>query len=88
MRGAVKSFSRPACPEEFPRHEVRDCLPEALAPALGSIHETIGSLNERTREYDRELEAIPRESYLETALLRQVAGDGPVDRARLRAHAA
>jgi Transposase IS116/IS110/IS902 family len=40
--------------------------------------EQIGSLTERIREYDRKLEAISREHYPETELLRQVEGIGPL----------
>ena len=45
-------------------------------PALGPILETIGSLTERIREYDRQLETIRQEHYPETDLLRQVEGVG------------
>jgi transposase len=40
--------------------------------------ETIASLTERIRGYDRRLEALSRELYPETALLRQVGGVGPI----------
>ncbi len=53
-------------------------IPEALRPALGPILEQIGSLTERIREYDRKLEEISKESYPQTALLRQVEGIGPL----------
>ncbi len=68
----------PGCSAKSFHVKVRDHLPEVLAPALAPVLETIGSLNERIREYDRELEAISRESYPETALLRQVQGVGPL----------
>jgi transposase len=38
----------------------------------------IGSLTQRIRQYDRELETISKESYPETELLRQVDGIGPL----------
>ena len=47
-------------------------------PALGSILETIGSLTQRIRDYERQLEAISKERYPETELLRQVEGVGPL----------
>jgi transposase len=47
-------------------------------PALGPLLETIGSLTRRIREYDRKLEAISKEHYPETKLLRQVEGVGPL----------
>jgi transposase len=40
--------------------------------------ETIGSLTERIRDYDRRLETISKERYPETELLRQVEGIGPL----------
>jgi transposase len=44
--------------------------------ALEPILETIGSLTERIRDYDRQLETICQEHYPETQLLRQVEGVG------------
>jgi transposase len=49
-----------------------------LAVALDPVLETIASLTERIRGYDRRLEALSRELYPETALLRQVGGVGPI----------
>jgi transposase len=52
---------------------------EALWAALGPILEQIGSLTERIRQYDdRQLEAISKERYPQTELLRQVEGVGPL----------
>jgi transposase len=53
-------------------------IPEALLPALGPLLETIGLLTRRIRQYDRRLEAIAKEHYPETELLRQVEGVGPL----------
>ena len=80
VRGTVKSFGArlPGCSAKSFHAKVRDHLPEALVPALEPVLETIGFLNERIREYDRKLEAISEGSYPETALLRQVAGVGPL----------
>jgi transposase len=48
-------------------------------PALGPILEQIGSLTQRIRDYERQLEAISKEHYpQETDLLRQVEGIGPL----------
>src|SRR5918997_689940 len=47
-------------------------------PALGPVLETIGSLTERIREYDRKIETVSEEHYPETELLRQVEGVGPL----------
>jgi transposase len=43
---------------------------------LGPVLETIASLTEHIREYDRRLEGIAKEIYPETNLLRQVRGVG------------
>jgi transposase len=40
--------------------------------------EQIASLTERIRDFDRKLETICKERYLETELLRQVEGIGPL----------
>jgi transposase len=62
--------------QELPQQSGREHVPEALLPALEPILETIGSLTERIREYDRKLETVCREHYPETDLLRQVEGVG------------
>jgi transposase len=78
VRGAVKSFGArlPKCPAVSFHNKAPEHIPEALWPALGPILETIGSLTERIREYDRQLEMICQEHYPETNLLRQVEGVG------------
>jgi len=78
VRGAVKSFGGrlPKCPAVSFHNKAPEHIPEALWPALGPILKTIGSLTERIREYDRQLETISKEHYPETDLLRQVEGVG------------
>jgi transposase len=78
VRGAVKSFGArlPKCPARSFHNKVVEHIPEALWPALGPILETIGSLTERIRDFDRQLETICKEHYPETDLLRQVEGIG------------
>jgi transposase len=80
VRGAVKSFGGrlPKCPARSFHNKAAEHIPEALLPALGPILEQIGSLTERIRDYERELEAISKEHYPETGLLRQVEGIGPL----------
>ena len=81
VRGTVKSFGArlPKGPARtFHNKAPQQHLPEALRAALGPILETIGSLTERIREYDRKLETISKEHYPETELLRQVEGVGPL----------
>jgi transposase len=78
VRGAVKSFGArlPKCPARSFHKKVVEHIPEALLPAVEPILEQIGSLTERIREYDRQLETICQEHYPETELLRQVEGVG------------
>jgi transposase len=78
VRGAVKSFGGrlPKCPARSFHNKAPEHIPEALWPAVEPILETIGSLTERIREYDRQLEMICQEHYPETDLLRQVEGVG------------
>jgi transposase len=78
VRGAVKSFGArlPKCPARSFHKRAPEHIPEALWPALGPILEQIGSLTERIRDYERQLETISKEHYPETELLRQVEGVG------------
>jgi transposase len=78
VRGAVKSFGArlPKCPAVGFHKKAAAHIPEALWSALGPILETIGSLTERIREYERQLETISKEHYPETELLRQAEGVG------------
>lgn len=80
VRGAVKSFGGrlPKCPARSFHNKAAEHIPEALLPALGPILEQIGSLTERIRDYERQLETISKERYPETELLRQVEGIGPL----------
>jgi transposase len=78
VRGAVKSFGArlPKCPARSFHKRASEHIPEAPLPALGPILEQIGSLTERIRDYEGQLEAISKEHYPETELLRQVEGVG------------
>jgi transposase len=80
VRGAVKSFGArlPKCPARSFHKRASEHIPEALRPALGPVLEQIGSLTEHIREYDRQLEAVSKERYPETHLLRQDEGVGPL----------
>jgi transposase len=78
VRGAVKSFGGrlPKCPARSFHKRAPEHIPEALRPALEPVLEQIGSLTERIRQYDRQLETVSEEHYPETELLRQVEGIG------------
>jgi transposase len=66
----------PKCPARSFHKRAATHIPEALWPALGPVLEQIGSLTERIREYDRQLETVCQEHYPETELLCQVEGIG------------
>ena len=81
VRGTVKSFGArlPKCSAESFHKKVADALPSELAEALGGVVETITSLTERIRDYERRIERVCKESYpQETGLLRQVPGVGAI----------
>jgi transposase len=75
----VKSFGArlPKCSAESFHRRIRHQLPQELEEALVDVVETIGSLTERIRDYERRIERVCKGSYLqETELLQQVAGVG------------
>lgn len=78
VRGAVKSFGSriPACSTRTFHKKAVEHLPERLRPALLPVVETIGSLTEQIRAYDRLIEGISESRYPETKLLNQVNGVG------------
>ena len=86
VRGTVKSFGTrlPGCSAKSFHVKVRDCLPEALAPALEPVLETIGSLSAHPRVRPRAGDDLARVLPRDRA---PAAGSGSrsVDRARLRA---
>ena len=63
IRGAVKSFGGrlPKCTTENFHNKVAEHLPQELRLALEPVLETIASLSERIREYDRRLESVAEE---------------------------
>lgn len=79
-RGIVKSFGDrlPSCSANYFATKVAPSIPESLHPALLSILDTIASLTQQIRSYDRQIEAISEEHYPETTLLRRIDGVGPI----------
>jgi transposase len=80
VRGSVKAFGArlPKCStHSFHKKAARE-MPEELQEVLEPVLETIASLTERIKDYDRKLEALTEEHYPETKLLRQVRGVGPL----------
>jgi transposase len=79
-RGLVKSYGErlPKCgTQQFSRETTKGSsagLREALDPLLREIE----SLNDRIKEYDRRIEQMAKQTYPETALLKQVKGVGDI----------
>jgi transposase len=80
VRGAAKSFGArlPKCSTDAFARKVAEAIPEELRPALLPVLETIGRLTDDIRVFDRRVERRCEEVHPATALLRQVAGVGPV----------
>jgi transposase len=80
VRGTLKAYGirlRKCSTASFHR-QAPGGIPEELQPALEPVVRMIGELSERIRAYDRTLEAMAEQRYSESAVLRQVAGVGPV----------
>src|SRR3974377_1121470 len=79
-RGLVKSYGerlRKCGTQQFTREitsGLRPGLREALQPICGGVQ----SLNEGIKEYDRRIDKMAKQTYPETALLKQVKGVGDV----------
>src|SRR5712691_4657119 len=79
-RGLVKSVGQRllSCSSDaFPRRVLRT-IPDSLQPGLLPVLEMITSLTTQIKALDRQIDALARESYPETKLLRQVTGVGPI----------
>ena len=80
VRGSVKAFGArlPKCSSASFHKKVAPQIPRELEEVLRPVLETIASLTERIKDYERKLEALAEERYPETKLLRQVRGVGPL----------
>lgn len=80
VRGIVKSFGDrlPSCSTNYFAKKAASDIPEPLQPALIPILDTIASLTQQIRAYDRQIEALCKSKYPETKLLRNVSGVGPL----------
>jgi transposase len=80
VRGIAKSFGDrlPSCSANYFATKVASSIPEPLQPALIPILETIASLSQQIRAYDRQVEALCKSKYPKTKLLRNVSGVGPL----------
>lgn len=76
VRGLLKPLGLrvSGCSTETFHKRAEAVVPEYLLPLLG----TIGELTQRIREFDRKIEAVSKEQYPVTQLLRQIPGVGPL----------
>ena len=79
-RGIVKaSGSRlPSCSADSFAHKVAPDIPEPLLPALAPALDTVASLTQQIKSYDRKAEELCSQRYPETKLLRRISGVGPL----------
>jgi transposase len=79
-RSIVKSTGArlPTCSADSFAHKVAPDIPEPLQPSLAPILDTIASLTQQIKTYDRKNEELCRERYPETRLLQKVSGVGPL----------
>jgi transposase len=77
-RGLVKSYGErlAKCSAERVSEELGGELSPALRVALGPLLAEVETLNERIKQYDRQIEAVARERYPEVERLTQVSGVG------------
>jgi transposase len=80
VRGTVKSSGArlPSGSADGFAAKVAASLPEDLSPALVPILQTIASLTQQIRAYDRQIEALGQTHYPECKVLRAIAGVGPI----------
>jgi transposase len=77
-RGLAKSYGERLrkCHTQQVRREMTSALSAGLREALEPLLREVESLDERIQEYDRRIERMAKETYPETALLKQVKGVG------------
>ena len=80
VRGAVKSTGArlPKCSTAHVHQLPLAEFPEAMRPALAPLLIALAAITAQIQEYERKIESLCRDRYIETALLMQVSGVGPV----------
>jgi transposase len=80
VRGTVKTmgYRIPACSVEAFASRAPANIPTTMGNALAQIVETIGELNGRIKELDKQIGHLCRDRYPETTYLLQVGGVGPI----------
>jgi len=79
-RSIVKSTGErlPSCSADSFAHKVASDIPEPLLPAPAPILDTIASLTQQIKSYDRKADELCSQPYPETKLLRRISGVGPL----------
>jgi len=79
VRGVVKTTGHrlPQCSTES-FHKLEEKIPELLRAALCPVMESIESLTQQIRNYDRLIKHKSEQQYPETQLLQEVGGVGPI----------
>jgi transposase len=80
VRGALKSFGvrTSKCSTPCFHERAAEFVPAELQAALSPLLATLAGITATIKAYDKQIEALSRERYPETKLLRQVCGVGPV----------
>lgn len=80
VRGAVKSMGGrlPSCSTDSMHKRAKDHVPEILKPALMPLLVQIEKLTKAIKEYDHQIKKLSKEKYIETEVLSQVTGVGPI----------
>jgi transposase len=80
VRGLVKANGDrlPMCSSTAFARRAMDQIPRELEQALMPLLQTVATISDQIKGYDDAIETIVHKRYSETALLRQVAGVGPV----------
>jgi transposase len=80
VRCIVKSSGArlPSCSADCFVQKVSPDIPESLRPALMPILDTIATLTQQIHSYDRQIQELCKERYLETLLLQHISGAGPL----------
>ena len=79
-RGLVKSMGTrlPRCSSPSFAQKVKDAIPVEVREALLPLVQLVETVNDCIARYDQKIEALGREKYGHTTLLRQVKGVGPI----------
>src|SRR5664279_4049601 len=80
VRGLVKSMGAriPSCSSPSFSEKAATEIPDDVGETLQPLLRLIATLSEEIKTFDRRIDKLAAEKYMETQLLRQVAGVGPV----------